>query len=279
MALLTSQQLNQYYEKYKNIDVTFTKEVIRAIGLLTKQVFIKCLGYQWPCIIYSSSMSEAKVLANMTPDNFDRIRNANNVVSLRFAFCEADKPDPFTFFVTAKITGFNPYNPDKPNLNFISLLYTQRPPDDLIGILGNLLDVNVNSKKRKEERIIITADSLRKMGLKTKSTKLLVQGIPRNGIIRDLSFSGAKVVIPGIAKFLVDKECSLVLLSTDNKIITIKGKIVRFEAVEGRKDIAAVAMQFNEDMVPMEYKIMINDYLRLQKSTQPASKAPPETPA
>lgn len=269
MGLVTSQQITRYYEVYKNIDVTFTKQVIEAVGLHTKQVFLKCINHQWPCIIYSTSMVGAKVIANLGEKYFELLRKANNLVSLRFCFLSADKTDPIAFFVPAKVAGYNPYSKDNPNLHFLNLTYTQRPADNLIEILGSLLEANVNSKKRSEERILITTDSLRKLGFASKDIRLAIQGVPRKGILRDLSFSGAKLIISGIAKYLVNKDVEFKLeLEDQKKLLVLKGKILRVEEVEGRKDIAAIGIQYDEQSVPIEYKMVVNDYLtRLRKTT------------
>jgi len=261
MSLITSQQITNYYNLYKNIDVTFTKEVIRATGFLQQQVFLKCLGDAWPCVIYSTSMIGAKIVANVKSKLYEKIRSANNMVSLRFSFSQAEKADPLAFFITAKAVGFTPYNQGNPDLNFISLTYTQRPPDDLIGILGRLLEANINSKKRKEERIPITGDTLRKLGLQSKDSVIFIQNIPRKAIVRDLSFSGAKCSVPGVAKFLLDKPCILKLETDENETLNLAGKVIRFEAVEGRKDIAALAVLFDEKSLPMEYKLRVSEYL------------------
>ena len=265
MALITGQQINNYYSLYKSIDVTFTKEVIRATGLLPQHIYLKCLGDSWPCVVYSTSMASAKIIANVKSKLFEKIRSANNLVSLRFSFALPDKPDPLSFFIAAKSTGYTPYSQGSPDLNFISLTYTQRPADDLIAILGKLLEANINSKKRREERITITGESLRKMGLKSKESVVYIQNLPRKAKIRDLSFSGAKCIVPGVAKFLVDKECQLRIETEENDLLNIPGKIIRFEPVQGRKDLAALAILFEENRVPMEYKMRINDYLILQK--------------
>ncbi len=262
MALLTTQQINRYFDEYQDQEITFTKEVIRATGLMPKKVVFKCLGYQWPCIIYSTSLKGAKIIANISKESHEIIRRANNLISLRYVFSQSDSSEPLSLFVSSRVAGFNPYNKDKPNLNFVSLEFTQRPPDDLIGIIGSLLDASANSTKRKEERITVDADSMKKLGLKSKSTQITIQNIPRNCIIRDLSFSGAKVIVPGLAKYLLEKEAQLRLDTVDGKAIEIHGKTIRHEPVEGRKDLAALAIQFHEDQVPMEYKIMINEYLK-----------------
>ena len=266
MALITSQQISNFYDRYRENDVAFTKEVITATGLKRDQVFIKCLGEQWRCIIYSTSMTSSKVILNLNKQSFDKIRKANNLVSLRFSFTNPDAPDPIAFFITGKVTGYNQYSKDSPELMFLTLSYTQRPPDNLIEVLGSLLEASMNSQKRSEERILITPLSLKKLGIPNKETVIFVESVPRKGILRDLSFSGAKVIVVGVAKFLVGKDIQL-KLDLEEKSVRISGKVLRFEPVEGRKDLAALVILFDKEKVPMEYKLKINEYLKSIKPT------------
>ena len=266
MALLTSQQIARFYELFSTINVTFTKDVITGLGLIPKQIFLRCLGNQWPCIIYSTSMTQAKIIASVSTDLFEKIRDANNLVSLRFSFKGEGKKGPISFFLSGKITGFTPYSKENKALNFISLDYTQRPPDDLIAILGRLLEANITSKKRKEDRIDLSPDAIGKLGIKNKTTFIQIDGIPRKCMLRDLSFSGAKVIVPGVAKFLVNKEAKLFLEFEDvEKPVHMEGIILRYEEVSGRKDLAALAVQYDEKKTPAEYKLRLNDYFNLLK--------------
>jgi hypothetical protein len=142
-----------------------------------------------------------------------------------------------------------------------TLQFTQRPPDDLIEILGRILDANVNSAKRREDRIIITPDTSRKLNL-TKESSIFIQGVPRHCILRDVSFSGARIIMMGVAKFLVDKEAILKIDFEDpRESFLLKGKFIRSEVVEGRKELVSLALLYDESVVPMGYKIRINDYL------------------
>ncbi|MBN2509303.1 MAG: PilZ domain-containing protein [Spirochaetales bacterium] len=266
MAVLTSQQIARYFELFNTINVTFTKDVIAGINLIPKQIYLKCLGDQWPCIIYSTSFVQAKVIANVSTELFEKIRNANNLISLRFAFKGEGKKGPIAFFVSGKITGFTPYSKDNKSVNFISIDYTQRPPDDLITIIGRLLEANINSKKRKEERIDLSPDTIQKLGIKNKTTHVQIDGIPRKCILRDISFSGAKVIVPGIAKFLVDKSAQLFIeMDEIERPLQIQGKVLRYEEVAGRKDLAALGILFDDDKIPAPYKIRLSDYFNSLK--------------
>ena len=262
MSITTSQQLGKWFDLYKAIDVVHTKEIIKSTGLDTRGVFMKCIGEQWPCVIYSSSFSGAKIIVSAKPALTERVTKANNAVSLRFSFRISDKPDPVSFFIGAKVLGFSSYNGGVGDLQYASLQFTQRPPDDLIDIMGRLLDANMNAAKRKDERILLNPDAMRRLSLMSKDCYLSVQGVPRKCILRDLSFSGAKAIIVGLAKFLVDKECTLrVEMDEPRESLELKGKIVRYEDVEGRKDLTAIALEFDEVSVPMTFKMHINDYL------------------
>jgi hypothetical protein len=261
MAIITSQKITNYYERYRAINVTFTKEIIQATGLITQQVFLKCIGDFWPCVIYSSSFQDAKVVVNIQSGLLNKLREANNSASLRFSFKNADTGTPVAFFVTVRSAGYAPYGGSKDAAIF-TLQFTQRPPDDLIEIMGRLLDANVNSAKRRDERILLSHDVIRKLGILSKETAVFIQGVPRRCILRDISFSGAKLIMMGIAKFLLNRGSALRMDFEDpRESFLLKGTFIRVENVEGRKELIALAMQFDEAAVPMGYKMRINDFL------------------
>jgi hypothetical protein len=183
------------------------------------------------------------------------------MISLRFCFRRADKGNPVAFFINTKSLGYTPYGSSN-DVAIFSLQFTQRPPDDLIEIMGRILDANVNSAKRREERIPITPDTLRKLSIVSKDTAIFMQAVPRNCILRDISFSGAKVIMMGIAKFLLDKEAILKIEFDDpREFFLLKGKFLRTEVVESRKELVSVVILFDESVIPMGYKIRINDFL------------------
>lgn len=263
MPITTSQQIQRFYAQYKDNEVTFTKDVMRAVNLIPKQVYFKCLGNHWPCFIYSASMSGARLLATLNEAFYEQIKKSGNMIQLRFAFLREEKSDPLTFYVAAKISGFTPYGKSEKDINFINTVFTQKPPDSLIEILGCLLDATMDSQKRKEERIIITPESIRTLGLRSKESVIYIDNVPRKCLIRDLSFSGAKIIVSGIAKFLINKPALLKIGFEDQPGITdLTGEILRDEEVSGRKDLTALAMKFSDEKVPIEYKMRINQYFR-----------------
>ena len=259
--MITSQQLTKYYDQYRTTEVVFTKDIIRTLAMDPRQLYIKCSEGQWPCIINSASFSGARIIIGTKGGAYQQmVKKDPPVMSLRFCFYQQDG-QTLSFFISCKVTKLMPYM-NSNDLAIVSLDYTQRPPDDLIEMLGNLLDANINAVKRKDERIPINQDSRRKLGIPKDECIITVQGVPRHCILRDISFGGAKVVILGIAQFLKGKEVQMSLEFEDpHEGIQLKGTIVDITAVEGRKDIVAASIQFAEQTVSLSYKIHINNYL------------------
>ncbi|MDR1099610.1 MAG: PilZ domain-containing protein [Treponema sp.] len=280
MGILTGQKITSYYERYKTINITFTKEIIQVTGMITQQVYLKCGGDFWPCVVYSSSFEGAKIVANTQSGLLGKLQQSNNSVSLRFCFRSLETGVPLTFFVTARSLGYAPYG-DSKDMAIFTLQFTQRPPDDLIEIIGRLLDANVNSAKRRDERIPLTAETLRKLKILPKECAAFIERVPRRCILRDVSFSGAKMILMGVAKFLVGKDSALRIDFDDpRESFLLKGKFVRAESVEGRKDLLALAIEFEESTIPMGYKLRLNDFLSLvYRAGDAPTESPPAAPS
>ncbi|MCR5607257.1 MAG: PilZ domain-containing protein [Treponema sp.] len=269
MGVTTSQQLTRYYDLYRDKEITFTKDIIRTLNLDPRQIYIKCNGGQWPCIINSTSFQLARIIIGTRSGAFAEIskKDSQNVVQLRFCFYEVEN-QLLSFFVSAKVTGISTYMNSK-DLVVVTLCFTQRPPDDLIELVGKLIEANTNAMRRREERIVINEDSMRKLALVKEETYVTVDNVPRRCILRDLSFSGAKIVLLGVSKYLTEKPTILSLDFEDvDEKINIPGMIVSADLVEGRKDIVAVSIKFQEDKVPLTYKLHINSFITAVRKKQ-----------
>jgi hypothetical protein len=266
MGVLTSQKVAALYERFRDIEVNYTKEVGQVTGLQSKQVYLKCVSDVWPCVIYSSSFQGAKIVVNIKSGLIAKLQQANNMVSLRFCFKDPVQGEQVTFFVSARSLGYSPYG-GSPDVGLFTIQFTQRPPDDLIEIMGRLLDANVNSTRRKAERVVVTAEILRKLRLHSSECAVFIQGVPRRCILRDISFGGVRVIMMGVVKFLLDKEASLrVDFDDPRESFLIKGKFTQAENVESRKDMVVLNLAFDEGLIPMGYKMRLNEYLATIRS-------------
>lgn len=266
MGIVTSQQLTRYYELYRDTEVTFSKEVIKTLHMDPRQVYVKCTDSQWPCIINSTSFLGAKIIIGSKGGAYARLSKEKGTVNLRFCFSQGEK-QPISFFVSARVQDIVPYM-ESADLAIVNLTYIQRPPDDLIELIGRLLEANTNALRRRDERIPITEDSMRKLNLSKADSIVFVDNVPRHCIVRDISFSGAKILLLGVAQFLTNKNIILRLEFDDpHEIISLPASVVKTDMAQGRKDIIVVCIQYDAAKIPITYKLHINNYLTgLRKS-------------
>ena len=245
MGIANSHQISRYYDFFRDKEIVFTKANVQILKMDPRQIYVKCAGGQWPCLINSSSLQSAKI---------------------SYCFVDANNA-PIRFFVKCAVGDINKYQ-NTEELAVVTLNFTQRPPDDLIFKIGEFLEANENFYHRKEERIDINKNSIRKLGLEKEESVIFVENVPRRCILKDLSFSGAKVMLVGVPKFLVGKNIALKIDFIDtNESVLVPGIIPRAEFLEGRKDIASVHIAFNGDSVPMVYKIHINSFITTYQKT------------
>ncbi|MDR2537136.1 MAG: PilZ domain-containing protein [Treponema sp.] len=262
MSILSNQQLKTFYEQYKASFVIFSKEAIKATGLCAQQIYLKCMGNLWPCVLYSSSFETAKIVANIKTGLVEKLQSAKNTASIRFCFKVSENSEELIFFVNMKSLGFAPYG-SSGDVAIFTFQYIQHPPDDLIDILGRFLSVNENFSKRRGERITLVPSTIRKLNI-AREAVVLIKDIPRNCIIRDISFFGAKIILMQLP-ISIETESVVLNVSFSNPAETfmMPGHLVRSETVEGRQDLLALGVAFNEETIPINYKMRINDYINL----------------
>lgn len=268
MAMITAQQLAQYYNDYRTTEITFTKIILKTLGLDPRQIYLKIDGVQWPCIINSASFSLARIIIGKNGGAFQQIaKNKDHTINLHMNF-RLSTGQLVGFFVSGKVTEIAPYV-NSSELVMVTIAFNQRPPEDFIETIGNLIDANQNAIRRKEDRIIINAESCRKMGLIKGETVIAIQGVPRHCILRDVSFGGCKVILMGLAQFLMNKEIILQLeFDEPRERIILRGIILGTQPIDGRKDMVAANIRFDEETVSLAYKIHLNNYLTTTRKEQ-----------
>lgn len=265
MSFATSQQINKYLEAYKDVSVTFSKEIIEVLSFDVKQTSVKASGGQWPCILNSASMSGAKIICNKSSGILKKISTQSfSNASLRFSFFDADSKEPVSFFVTVRLVGVSDYQME--DLALVTLAYTQRAPDALIERLGRIIEANVNAKRCAVEKVVLTDSIMRRIALSKKETVVFVEGVPRRCILQNISFVGATVYIMGVASFLKNKAVTLKFEFLDpDTVIALKGRTVGATPLEDRKDLVSLTIEYELQNIPMGYKLYLNRYFELPK--------------
>ncbi len=263
MATLLTQKLEEYYEKYKDKEIAFNKSVMTLTGLEPKKIFLKIKGEDIHCIIYSCSMSGAKILVNLTQRDFENIRIANNIVSIRFSFANKEKKDSIVFFITGNITTYKNFETQNNKLYLVSICFTKKPPEDLIEILGKTIEISENIERRKDVRIELSNANIKELSLLSTNCSFNIDGVLKNCIIKDLSFSGALIILQGDnIEYIKNKKISLHLKTNENQIFQLYGEVVRSEFVPNLKSIISAGIKFDPDKIPSLYKELLNNYFK-----------------
>jgi hypothetical protein len=261
MANLSSQKLTFYYDKYAEKEIAFTTSILKTTGLETKKVFLKIKAEHFPCILYSISMKVAKIIISLDASGFEEIKIAKNFVNLRLSFFPNEAKSPVTFFVPCIVKGYNTFN-TKSTSYLMSLEFSQKPPDDLIEVLGRILELSEMFEKRKTLRINVEGKVADDLGFNSVKHMLLIDNIKRPCIIRNVSASGCLVVMSCNPKFIMNKKSLLhISLKNSTDMLVFEGMITRTEEVADRQDIYGIGIQFVEGKIPFQFKEMLNEYI------------------
>ena len=207
-------------------------------------------------------MKSAKVIANMDNLSFDAIKRAKNFINLRLSFLPPEHKSPIMFFIPSNVDGYKNFSKSNPLTHLINLSFTQKPPDDLIEILGNIIKEKEDYEKRHDVRINLEGKIIKDFGLNTNRSTIIIENIKRPCIIKNLSVSGAFIILSCNPKFIMNKKAILNLSIIKHKVsIQIEGVILRNESAENRKDIFGIGIEYNKEKIPLEYKELFNEYI------------------
>lgn len=261
MGVTVSHTISRYYDYFRDREIIFTKNNLKALRIDPRQIYLKSDGGLWPCIINSSSLQMAKVFVGTSSGIYSLMQQKKiKSLSIRYTFF-GQKNEPIQFFVNCIVSDIKPH-PSSNELVIVTLEFTQRPPDDLIFRIGEFAEVNDNFTKRIEEKIIINQNSVRQLGLPKEETFVFITEVPRKCILKDISFGGATVMLVGIPKFLQEKDVDLRLFFTNtNEKVSLKGKISSANFLGDRKDICVCHITYIIDEIPMTYKFHINSFI------------------
>ncbi|MBN2535191.1 MAG: PilZ domain-containing protein [Spirochaetales bacterium] len=268
MSTQTRHKCDEYYKIYLEHDISFTKEIISEIKLIPEKNYLRYGGMNIPCILYSSSMIRARIIAQLQPSICEKISLGNKTTSLCLAFRREKGEDPVTLFINAKIAGLTPYKSDIPGVNFITLKYMNKPPDDFIYKLGEAIFNKTEENKRKEQRINLDDEKTKRLKLQTDKIWIFCDGKQSPCVLKDISFSGAKIITRGKKDSFLKKNIKLILnISNLEGISEMTGTVTHCEEIIVNKNIKFIALglAFDKASIPDSYKEWVNSFIQKEK--------------
>jgi hypothetical protein len=255
---LTAHHLARLFEEFGGTEVTFNSQVILESGLVTSDVRLTVGSRHLPSVLYACSMKGARVIAEISRDVNDLLARSSSMTTLHLGFKQRDEKSPVSFMVPCRVESLSEYNARNPQLRLARLEFTQKPSDALVSILGSLLELKTNAVRRRDQRITLTPENMKKIGLDSRESCVAIDGSSRRCLVSDLSFGGAKVLLSILGLPEEPRKALLKLQRCEVQDDTIlDGSIVRVEDVEGHQDLAAVSIRYSTDP-PISYKQKIN---------------------
>jgi len=256
-----------FYDKYKDYDITFNQNIIDTLGLVSDQISFKCGGIKIPCIIYSSTMTGARLIAKLEESFFEVLRKQWNTIVLRLTFNTIDQKQDISFIINSKLKNHNQYNSDKPDYYFLNVDYINKPPNILIDIIGTHILKKVSSQKRMEERIVLNSGNDEALGLKVMENFLFISGNGKKCVITEISIFSAKVLINGTIEDFIIGERVLLLMKAKGLegVGEMIGNIDRVDLINETEGFYSVIITFNQEMVPPTYKMWIAECIEMIK--------------
>jgi len=267
MALLGSAVLQNLYQEYQDTELTYTKDVAVGLGLLPGESSIKWQGSSYPCVVHSGSFNSAKVLVKLTSSQWRAMQIGSKLTTLTMTMVQSKAGRKELININGTLQLLQQPGSGGEVSVLLGVTFAHRPPDNFLQAQGSYLSLRQEANQRTEERILLSPENKDLIGVMNLNTIVTVDHIERKCLIRDLSYTGARAILTGVAPFLVDKPFTLQVPLAEGTI-QIPGKIVRADPVEGHKGLAVIAMGYHTDHVPLDYLKAIQKAIKLGLAAQ-----------
>lgn len=254
MSVLGTSALQNLFYQFLSTEVTYNREVANAMGFLPTGSTIKLLGRYFPCVVHSSSFEEAKVLLRFPRELRVDLETATKQAALNLVFFNSKLGKNEIFQMYGSFSVVQAQSPAEGPLSlFLTLAYSHRPHDSFLEIQGSYLNLQKEVHQRREERIPLNSQNLKDLGLASLNTLVTIDSIERKCLLREISFGGAKVILTGLGKFLLQKPFELQFHHLDKGRMLLPGQVTRTEEVEGHRELAVVGLKYHAEKLPVEY--------------------------
>ncbi len=254
MTLLGTSVLQNLYQEYLDTELTYTKEVASGLGLLPAESSLKWQGELFPCVVHSCTFRAAKVLVRLTGAQWKAMDLGSKITTLTLTFLQPKTGKKELFQFNGTLQALQQHGAPENELSILlAVVFSHRPPEGFLQAHGSYLNLKKEANQRREDRIPLNADARELLGLASLNTTVVVDHIERKCLLRELSYNGARVILTGVAPFLLDKPFTLAVPMAGRDSLDIPGRILRAEAVDGHKGLAVIALGYHPDRVPLEY--------------------------
>ncbi|HAK45935.1 MAG TPA: hypothetical protein DCO79_08470 [Spirochaeta sp.] len=261
MTALVSSKYIDIYEKYKYDEITFSGTIIKSSGIVQRDLFLISGNSQWPCTILTASMTGVRVSVTLSVEEISKLSESSSV-QLHFSFMGL-KPHfiPIAFSVPYRITELTNTSSLSAATHMLTLAIAVPPPDFLIKLFGDLMNIQTLTTKRAETRVNINSNTAEELGLKSTHCRLKCGEVLQDCRLKDISLTGCQIILNSENQITNKRVILEVIFRDPDSITEIEGRVIRLVNIKESRDKASAGVLFEKARIPHEYTERIHKLL------------------
>lgn len=155
-------EVNDFYERYKDRKIVYSKEVSQSIGLVQRDTSIKVGSHLIKGALISSTMESFVLMAELNETLRQELHNQNSSLIVHLKFISRETGKSILFTIHTKFLNINNQGQSRKDLFFIAMQIRRQIPNDLIRIFGihhKAVETRLKNKKKRVESLLLVNDS------------------------------------------------------------------------------------------------------------------------
>lgn len=240
-------------------DVLFTRGVLSFLGLAPKNIMLKCGPYRFVSVLQVANLQRIQFI---TPDSgllTDALEKYNYKVSIRFVFVDSNhKP----LNVPGVFIKMIPYPPNK-KYQLAEIQLDNPLPEEYCDMIESIIEINRMARSRTEPRIMFTKNDTDCFGLNAAASFIKIGLQTARCYLRDLSPSGAGIILMGDKLFEKDQVLRLLLHLNDQFYpVELDAYVMRSSWYDKKLHLIEVVLFFIQESIPVSYHAFLDHVLR-----------------
>lgn len=257
------------FHEEDNEDILFTRGVLSYLNLSPKNIMLACGPYRFVSVLQVANFQHIQFV---TPDSGllqEALEKYDNIVSIRFVFANK-KQEPLS--VPGVFDKMVPYPPNK-KYKLVEVKLNTPLPEKYEQMISSILEVERRARERLEPRIRLTSNDTDYFGLNTSETLVSLNGSAQRCYLRDLSASGANIIILNHDLPSLDEDVYLILhLNNQFYPVEMESRILRTNWYDESKQLVEIVLRFVPESVPVSYYTFLD---KIVKFTENESRGRP----
>lgn len=172
-----AKEVNDFYKRFKDKKIVYSREVSRSIGLNQNATSIKLGSLVLKGALISSTMESFVIMARLDDSAKREIFDQKGMLTVQLTFVDRESGKDLLFTIHTKFLNMNNQGLDQKDLNFIALESRRKIPNDLIKVFGSYHKEAESRRKLKKKKVecLLLANE--------RKTDCLAESITKNQLV------------------------------------------------------------------------------------------------